>query len=185
VLFVTSAYIIFLNPLILSGNSIGFPTGMSVEDVTLATCISTGVGTTVLALAANFPWVVSVQLGTNVYFVQSVLQPYAPCGAHSTLAGSDGACSRLPCECTGDKTNPAAYSLLAPSPECANTTNVCLGTKIPVRRDRGALLTTAHLAANAAQQPRALTSLSMLRECSTSRRSPPRSSRAWCSWPSA
>lgn len=64
-----AAYILFLNPLILSGNSIGFNTGMPVEDVTLATTISTGVATLTMGLVANYPWVVSTQLGTNVFFV--------------------------------------------------------------------------------------------------------------------
>lgn len=56
-LFMASAYILFLNPLILSGNSIGFPTGMPAEDVTLATTFSTGVATMTMGLVGNYPWV--------------------------------------------------------------------------------------------------------------------------------
>lgn len=129
-----SAYILFLNPLILSGNSIGFPTGMPAEDVTLATTFSTGAATAVMGLVANYPWVVSTQLGTNVYFVNNVLIPFTPCGAHSTLTGDDQPCSRVACECTGDMTNPAEFTVLdstAPLTCSTNTTNVCLGTKIP------------------------------------------------------
>jgi AGZA family xanthine/uracil permease-like MFS transporter len=65
--------------------------------------------------------------------VNNVLIPFTPCGAHSTLFGDDTGCSRLPCECTGDGTNPTAYELLVADPgTCAsNTTNVCLGTQIP------------------------------------------------------
>lgn len=76
----------------------------------------------------------STQLGTNTYFVNNVLQPFYPCGAHSTLNGQDMECSRVPCACSGDKTNPTAFTVLAPDapPSCStNTTNVCLGTKIP------------------------------------------------------
>eukprot|EP00271_Cylindrocystis_brebissonii_P015900 TRINITY_DN38970_c0_g1_i1.p1 TRINITY_DN38970_c0_g1~~TRINITY_DN38970_c0_g1_i1.p1 ORF type:complete len:509 (+),score=100.40 TRINITY_DN38970_c0_g1_i1:140-1666(+) len=68
-LFITSAYILALNPAILSG------AGMNEEDVLLATAISTGVGTGIMGLVANYPWVVSVQLGTNVYFVYNICRP--------------------------------------------------------------------------------------------------------------
>eukprot|EP00897_Mesotaenium_endlicherianum_P005733 jgi/Mesen1/5188/ME000258S04286 len=68
-LFITSAYILALNPAILSGG------GMNKEDVLLATAISTGVATGIMGLLANYPWVVSVQLGTNVFFVYNVIKP--------------------------------------------------------------------------------------------------------------
>eukprot|EP00270_Netrium_digitus_P014605 TRINITY_DN4989_c0_g1_i1.p1 TRINITY_DN4989_c0_g1~~TRINITY_DN4989_c0_g1_i1.p1 ORF type:complete len:523 (+),score=109.32 TRINITY_DN4989_c0_g1_i1:57-1625(+) len=68
-LFITSVYILALNPLILSGG------GMNKEDVLLATAISTGVGTAIMGFAGNYPWVVSVQLGTNVYFVYNLIRP--------------------------------------------------------------------------------------------------------------
>ena len=128
-----SAYIIFLNPLILSGNSIGFPTGMPAEAVTLATTVSTGCATLIMGLVANYPWVVSVQLGTNVYFVNNVLQPFYPCGAHATLTGNDTTCARITCECTGNMSDPSAFTVTdasAPA-SCASSTNVCLGTRIP------------------------------------------------------
>jgi hypothetical protein len=44
-----------------------------------------------MGLIANYPWVVSTQLGTNTYFVNNVLQPFTPCGAYSTLTGDDTA----------------------------------------------------------------------------------------------
>jgi hypothetical protein len=37
---------------------------MPVVDITTATCIATGISTATMALVANFPWVVSTQLGT-------------------------------------------------------------------------------------------------------------------------
>lgn len=54
-LFMTSAYILFLNPLILSGNSGGAYTGMPSEDVALATAISTGFATLIMGVWANYP----------------------------------------------------------------------------------------------------------------------------------
>jgi len=35
-------------------------------------------------LTANYPWVVSTQLGTNVFFVNNVLG-VQPCGYHATM----------------------------------------------------------------------------------------------------
>ena len=51
----TSAYILFLNPLILSGASSGSSTGMPATDVVLATALSTGLATMTLGLTANYP----------------------------------------------------------------------------------------------------------------------------------
>ncbi|GAQ79544.1 xanthine uracil vitamin c permease [Klebsormidium nitens] len=88
-LFMTSAYILFLNPLILSAG--GLPKG----DVLLATAISTGFATGIMGLVANYPWVCSVQLGTNVYFVYQVIKPgtkpeYCPEGSVIPDGGCDG-----------------------------------------------------------------------------------------------
>eukprot|EP00898_Chlorokybus_atmophyticus_P000922 jgi/Chlat1/1830/Chrsp14S02224 len=76
-LFMTSAYILFLNPLILSA------AGMPKDDILLATAISTGFATLIMAIAGNYPWVCSVQLGTNVYFVYNVVKPH-PCADDPT-----------------------------------------------------------------------------------------------------
>jgi hypothetical protein len=63
--------------------------------VLLATAISTGFGTGVMGLVANYPWVVSVQLGTNVYFVYQVIKPgtkpeFCPQDAPIPPGGCDG-----------------------------------------------------------------------------------------------
>ena len=50
VLFMTSAYILFLNPLILSGASSSFSTGMPATDVALATSIATALGTLIMGV---------------------------------------------------------------------------------------------------------------------------------------
>eukprot|EP00884_Botryococcus_braunii_P008403 jgi/Botrbrau1/17564/Bobra.0166s0012.1 len=47
-------------------------------------------------------WVVSVQLGTNSYSVNSVLQPFHPCGAHSHFEQNGDKCSGQPCTCNAD-----------------------------------------------------------------------------------
>lgn len=64
-------------------------------DVLLATAISTGFATGIMGLVANYPWVCSVQLGTNVYFVYQVIKPgtkpeYCPAGAPIPAGGCDG-----------------------------------------------------------------------------------------------
>ncbi|KAF8071270.1 AZG1 [Scenedesmus sp. PABB004] len=126
-----SAYILFLNPLILSGAASGFNTGMPKQDIVLATAISTAVATATMGLAANFPWVVSVQLGTNSFFVSSVLG-VKECGAHATMQGPDKTCS-MPCSCV--PASPGNATLVPDailSGACAaDTPNTCMGTAIP------------------------------------------------------
>ncbi|KAK9805952.1 hypothetical protein WJX73_008142 [Symbiochloris irregularis] len=144
-----SAYILFLNPLILSGASGGTNTGMPKEDVVLATAISTGVATLAMGLVANYPWVVSVQLGTNVFFVYSILQPYQQCGAHSHFQDGTAVCAGEPCTCNADGSViqsgwwPAMdfipFGVLRPDGSfdtsagtpCAGTSALCTGTIIP------------------------------------------------------
>eukprot|EP00775_Hariotina_reticulata_P004113 gene4113-4359_t len=131
VLFMTSAYILFLNPLILSGAASGFNTGMPKQDIVLATAISTAVATATMGLAANYPWVVSVQLGTNVFFVNNVLG-VQPCGYHATMQGPDKSCN-LPCQCVpASPTNNTMIPDVVLNGQCAaDTANTCMGTKIP------------------------------------------------------
>ncbi|GAX80933.1 hypothetical protein CEUSTIGMA_g8368.t1 [Chlamydomonas eustigma] len=105
VLFMACGYILFLNPLTLSGGSANFNTGMPANDVALATSIATGVGTLFMGVFGNYPWAVSVQL------------------AQFYLQGDP--CNGVPCTCTvgGPVSSPVA--------SCLNTTAACLGTKIP------------------------------------------------------
>lgn len=133
VLFMVSAYILFLNPLILSGGSSGFKTGMPAEDIALATSVATGVSTLFMGLFANYPWVVSVQLGTNSYFVNSVLKLNVPCGAHAHFYGTDK-CSGLPCSCTMTPAGTWIVNEAQAGQTCANTTSECLGTQIPYEK---------------------------------------------------
>lgn len=60
--FMTMAYIIFLNPVILSG------TGMDAQAVMFATCIAAGVVTIAMGLFVNFPIALAPGMGLNAYF---------------------------------------------------------------------------------------------------------------------
>ena len=64
--FFTMAYIIFVNPTILSA------TGMSWDGVFVATIIATVVGTLIMALVANVPYAVAPGMGLNAFFTYTV-----------------------------------------------------------------------------------------------------------------
>src|SRR4029077_6850284 len=64
--FVTMAYIIVVNPQILSQD------GMPPEGVLVATCLSSAVATLVMGLAANYPIVLAPGMSLNAYFTYSV-----------------------------------------------------------------------------------------------------------------
>ncbi len=60
--FLTLSYIIFVNPLILSG------TGMDAGAVLVATCLAAALGTAVMGLYANYPIAMAPGMGLNAYF---------------------------------------------------------------------------------------------------------------------
>jgi AGZA family xanthine/uracil permease-like MFS transporter len=60
--FLTMAYIIFVNPQILSA------AGMPQDSVFVATCLAAFVGTMVMALVANYPIALAPGMGLNAYF---------------------------------------------------------------------------------------------------------------------
>ena len=64
--FVTMAYIVVVNPQILS------QTGMPIEGVLFATCISAATATLVMGLAANYPIALAPGMSLNAYFTYSV-----------------------------------------------------------------------------------------------------------------
>jgi len=68
VTFMTMAYILVVNPLILSGS------GMSFEKVFSATAIISAVSTLVMGLAANLPFALSAGMGLNAFFTYTVCQ---------------------------------------------------------------------------------------------------------------
>ena len=65
--FVTMAYILAVNPSILS------ETGMDPTAVLLATCIASFIGTALMALLANMPFALSAGMGLNAYFAYTVV----------------------------------------------------------------------------------------------------------------
>src|SRR5699024_5739575 len=65
--FMTMAYIIFVNPAILSAAGVPF------EQVFMATVISAIVGTLIMALFANYPIAIAPGMGLNAYFTSVVL----------------------------------------------------------------------------------------------------------------
>ena len=64
--FMTMAYILAVNPNILSAS------GMDKEAILIATCIASFVGTMCMAFMANLPFALSAGLGLNAYFAYTV-----------------------------------------------------------------------------------------------------------------
>ncbi|MDD4734527.1 MAG: NCS2 family permease [Kiritimatiellae bacterium] len=71
--FLTMAYIIFLQPAILSGLLFGMNTGMDFGAVMVATCVSAAVATAFMGLYANYPIAQAPGMGENFFFVFSVI----------------------------------------------------------------------------------------------------------------
>ncbi len=67
--FMTMAYIIFLNPMILSMDFAGNPTGLSMDAVMLATCLASFISTVIMGLYANYPIAQAPGMGENIFFV--------------------------------------------------------------------------------------------------------------------
>lgn len=65
--FMTMAYIVFVNPQILS------QTGMDFDAVMAATCLSAGVATWAMGLAANYPIALAPGMGENLFFLTVVV----------------------------------------------------------------------------------------------------------------
>lgn len=66
--FLTMAYIVLVNPLILSG------TGMDLNAVFVATCLAAALGTAIMGLVANYPIALAPGMGLNAYFTFSVVK---------------------------------------------------------------------------------------------------------------
>jgi adenine/guanine/hypoxanthine permease len=78
--FLTMAYIIVLQPLVLSGNMFGFSTGMDYGSVMLATCLSAALATMIMAFWARLPVAQAPGMGENFFFVFSVIPAAAAAG---------------------------------------------------------------------------------------------------------
>ena len=64
--FMTMAYILAVNPSILSAS------GMDKEAILIATCLASFIGTMCMAFFANLPFALSAGLGLNAYFAYTV-----------------------------------------------------------------------------------------------------------------
>jgi len=66
--FLTMAYIVIVNPAILS------ITGMDFNAVFVATCLAAALGTAIMALVANYPIALAPGMGLNAYFTFTVVK---------------------------------------------------------------------------------------------------------------
>ncbi|HOX59148.1 MAG TPA: NCS2 family permease [Candidatus Paceibacterota bacterium] len=78
--FLTMAYIIFVQPSVLSGAMFGKPTGMDFGAVTAATCVSAALATVLMALYARYPIGQAPGMGENFFFVFSAVPAAAAAG---------------------------------------------------------------------------------------------------------
>ncbi len=66
--FLTMAYIVVVNPLILGA------AGMPVAGVAVATCLAAGIGSILMGLVSNYPLALAPGMGLNAYFTYTVVQ---------------------------------------------------------------------------------------------------------------
>lgn len=71
--FLTMAYIIFLQPMVLTGSYFGTPNGMDYGAVMAATCVAAAVATAVMGLYARYPIAQAPGMGENFIFALSVI----------------------------------------------------------------------------------------------------------------
>jgi AGZA family xanthine/uracil permease-like MFS transporter len=71
--FLTMAYIIFVQPAMLTGKMFGLETGMDFRAVTTATCIASAFATVLMGLYARYPIALAPGMGMNAFFVLSAI----------------------------------------------------------------------------------------------------------------
>jgi AGZA family xanthine/uracil permease-like MFS transporter len=89
--FLTMAYIIFVQPAVLSGVMLHSPTGMDFGAVTTATCLSAALATLVMGLYARYPVALAPGMGENFVFVATAIPVAASAGAGDPWAVALGA----------------------------------------------------------------------------------------------
>ena len=89
--FLTMAYIIFVQPAVLSGSMLGLETGMDFGAVTTATCLSAALATLVMGIYARYPVGLAPGMGQNFFFVLSALPVAAAAGAEEPWRAALGA----------------------------------------------------------------------------------------------
>ena len=78
--FLTMAYIIFVQPAVLSGAMFGQTTGLDFGAVTTATCLAAALATAIMALYARYPIAQAPGMGENFFFVFSAIPAAAAAG---------------------------------------------------------------------------------------------------------
>jgi len=71
--FLTMAYIIFVQPVILSKDFMGQPTGLDFGGILLATCLMSAFATIAMGLYANYPIALAPGMGENFFFVSVIM----------------------------------------------------------------------------------------------------------------
>ena len=71
--FMTMSYIIFVQPMVLATDFAGNPTGLSLDAVMLATCVSAALATLIMGLYANYPIALAPGMGENFFFVSVIM----------------------------------------------------------------------------------------------------------------
>jgi AGZA family xanthine/uracil permease-like MFS transporter len=71
--FLTMAYIIFVQPAVLSTDFAGRPTGLDFGAVLLATCVVSGAASMLMGLWANYPIALAPGMGENFFFVSVIM----------------------------------------------------------------------------------------------------------------
>lgn len=78
--FLTMAYIIFVQPAVLSGAMFGMKTGMDFGAVMVATCLSAALASAIMGLYARYPIAQAPGMGQNFFFVFSAIPAAAAAG---------------------------------------------------------------------------------------------------------
>lgn len=78
--FLTMAYIIFVQPAVLSGMFSGKPTGMDFGAVTSATCLAAAVASCIMGFYARYPVAQAPGMGQNFFFVLGAIPAAAAAG---------------------------------------------------------------------------------------------------------
>jgi AGZA family xanthine/uracil permease-like MFS transporter len=89
--FLTMAYIIVVQPAVLSGFMFGKPTGMDFGAIMTATCLSAALATALMAIYARYPIAQAPGMGENFFFVFSVIPAAAAAGFANPWAVALGA----------------------------------------------------------------------------------------------
>src|SRR5271170_5200648 len=78
--FLTMAYIVVVQPAVLSGKMFGQATGMEFGAIMTATCLSAALATAIMALYARYPIAQAPGMGENFFFVFSAIPAAASAG---------------------------------------------------------------------------------------------------------